>query len=455
MSAQRASQLVEAGVWLRLSGDHAGARRLFEQALKLDPSNDRARQLLASDPLQAPAGKPVGPGANGSGGFTPPQQPGFPQNGSGGFTPPQQPGFPQNGSGPFTPPQQPGLSQNGAGGFTPPQQQGVAQRSTAPQEHAAGQSGSLSQQQGPGQSGPPSYQQGAGQSRSPSQQQGAGQSGSPSQQQGIGQTGAPPPQQGFGADPFALPPMPPMPSLDPLPSIAPLAPAPQVTQAARPAAPAAYEAPSDDGWTLETDWGNGATAEGTLAGPKSLTDDATSAWDSQSNPGYKLPNYGAGDAMDMIANDPLPPLTPKKPEPLYGASKRKVEEAQEPDEVETLLNGAKDLIDLDDHSGAMDLILKAAELAPNDSRVKKMREKSETTLQSMFESKIGRMDAVPSVVLKNDEIIWLNLDHRAGFVLAQIDGSVSFEDLFEVSGMSRLDTARILAQLVEEGVIRA
>jgi CRP-like cAMP-binding protein len=63
------------------------------------------------------------------------------------------------------------------------------------------------------------------------------------------------------------------------------------------------------------------------------------------------------------------------------------------------------------------------------------------------------MAAHPRVVLKDDEIIWLNLDHRAGFVLAQIDGSVSFEDLFEVCGMSRLDTARILAQLVEEGVI--
>ncbi len=36
---------------------------------------------------------------------------------------------------------------------------------------------------------------------------------------------------------------------------------------------------------------------------------------------------------------------------------------------------------------------------------------------------------------------------------AQIDGAVSFDDLFAVSGMSRLDTARILAQMVDEGVI--
>ncbi|MFL5416778.1 MAG: hypothetical protein ACJ78Y_12295, partial [Myxococcales bacterium] len=71
----------------------------------------------------------------------------------------------------------------------------------------------------------------------------------------------------------------------------------------------------------------------------------------------------------------------------------------------------------------------------------------------MYESKLGSMDRVPRVALPPDEIIWLNLDPRAGFVLAQIDGDVSFEDLYAVCGLRRLDTARILSQLVEEGVI--
>ena len=66
---------------------------------------------------------------------------------------------------------------------------------------------------------------------------------------------------------------------------------------------------------------------------------------------------------------------------------------------------------------------------------------------------IGKLSAVPRVRLKEDEVIWLNLDHRAGFMLAQIDGTLSFEDLFSVSGMSRLDTARILAQLLDQRVI--
>jgi hypothetical protein len=66
---------------------------------------------------------------------------------------------------------------------------------------------------------------------------------------------------------------------------------------------------------------------------------------------------------------------------------------------------------------------------------------------------MGAMDRIPKVVLPPDEIIWLNLDPRAGFVLAQIDGSVSFEDLYAICGLRRLDTARILSQLLDEGVI--
>lgn len=122
-------------------------------------------------------------------------------------------------------------------------------------------------------------------------------------------------------------------------------------------------------------------------------------------------------------------------------------------EVGSLLAGARDLLELDDHTGAMQLIAKAQAIAPDDPEVQALREKSERTLLAMFESKLGGRDVIPRVMLKDDEIIWLNLDHRAGFVLAQIDGSVTFDDLFAVSGMSRLDTARILAQLLDEGVI--
>jgi hypothetical protein len=122
-------------------------------------------------------------------------------------------------------------------------------------------------------------------------------------------------------------------------------------------------------------------------------------------------------------------------------------------EAVRMFGRARELQNLDDHSGARELLLKAQALWPELTGLSDALARSETKLQTIYESKIGKLSAVPRVRLKEDEVIWLNLDHRAGFMLAQIDGTLSFEDLFSVSGMSRLDTARILAQLLDQRVI--
>lgn len=197
-----------------------------------------------------------------------------------------------------------------------------------------------------------------------------------------------------------------------------------------PLAPAAPPALLED-WTVETS--------------RRLTPNASSAWDSAVNPGVHLSSASPAqrDALDLIESDSRDP-DPQDAGPLTSGAR---------EEVATLLRGAEDLLGLDDHSGAMDLLLKARELAPANPDVQALLDRSEHTLMAMLESKLGDLGRLPKVRLKDDEIIWLNLDHRAGFMLAQIDGTVSYEDLFALSGMSRLDTARILAQLLEEGVI--
>lgn len=171
---------------------------------------------------------------------------------------------------------------------------------------------------------------------------------------------------------------------------------------------------------------------------------APSAWDAA--PGARVvldeprPGAGASDPFRLVSEvrTPVP-------------SGKTLSSGRET--VDVLLRGVRDLLELDDHTGAMELLAKAEQQAPGHPQVRRMREESERVLMAMLESKLGDLQQRPRVRLKDDEIIWLNLDHRAGFVLAQIDGSVSYDDLFALSGMSRLDTARILAQLVQEGVI--
>lgn len=129
-------------------------------------------------------------------------------------------------------------------------------------------------------------------------------------------------------------------------------------------------------------------------------------------------------------------------------------EAVADDETQVWMRGARELVGLNDFSGALELVGKILERKPGDKDAQQMHELCESNLTLMFESKIGRMDGRPRIAIPPDEIIWLNLDPRAGFVLAQIDGEVSFEDLYAICGLKRLDTARILCELLEQGVVQ-
>jgi len=156
---------------------------------------------------------------------------------------------------------------------------------------------------------------------------------------------------------------------------------------------------------------------------------------------------GLEDGLSMLENSaPRPPL----PVPAVRQEPRPGPVRSESD---TLMEGARELFGLGDFSGSLRLVQQALAIDPFHAEASDYLERNRETLIHMYESKIGSLQVRPRVILRPDEIVWLNLDHRAGFVLAQIDGTITVEDLYALSGLSRLDTARILAELLEQGVI--
>lgn len=322
MSQERANQLLEAGLWLRLSGDLPGAKRLFEQALEIDPSNERARQLLRRE---------EGHGAE--------------------------------------------------GGLLEKDWSAVLDRQVSP-----------------------------------------------------------------AADPFAPPRAAPQGTLDPAQSPFEAG----STTATRAASEPWFVAP-------------GARAENLAEIPVAsdpvrdlpeveVVDEGVSmpqatAW--AADPGGLLPapavvldRPGVGDAMDLVAKgDVVPPPVPVQAPPAE-------------DEVARLIEAAKKCLHEGDVAGAEERVDRVAKWVPSHPGIARARAAIEQRYLAGLEVKLGSLQAKPKVALKRDEIIWLDLDHRAGFLLAQIDGTISFEDLFSISGMSRIDTARILVQLVDKRVIR-
>ena len=106
-----------------------------------------------------------------------------------------------------------------------------------------------------------------------------------------------------------------------------------------------------------------------------------------------------------------------------------------------------------DFSGALALAEGILKLHPNDLEAESLANKCREVLHDIYASRISDMARVPQVAMSADQIRWLSLDHRAGFMLSMIDGFSSVDDLLDVSGMQRLDALRIICALLDQKVI--
>lgn len=64
------------------------------------------------------------------------------------------------------------------------------------------------------------------------------------------------------------------------------------------------------------------------------------------------------------------------------------------------------------------------------------------------------MTGAPTVAMLPGDLKRLPLDHRAGFLLSLMDGSLDLETLVLVSAMPRQDTLRIVRDLHASGVVK-
>ena len=186
-------------------------------------------------------------------------------------------------------------------------------------------------------------------------------------------------------------------------------------------------------------------APGTVEAPPTA-DYAPSPWDDGPASAHSI-FLGSDGGLDLTAvaeKSDLRPLVPRAGRP-----------STPQEDVAVWMTAAKDLLALGDFSGSLEMIEKILKVDPEHAEARDYLSQNESTLVAMYESKLGPLGKVPRLAIKPEEIMWLNLDHRAGFLLSQIDGMVDYENLFALSGLPRLDTARILAALLADDVITA
>ncbi|NLN63253.1 MAG: hypothetical protein GX146_10290 [Myxococcales bacterium] len=108
---------------------------------------------------------------------------------------------------------------------------------------------------------------------------------------------------------------------------------------------------------------------------------------------------------------------------------------------------------LGDFSGALDLANEILKDDPDNIEMLNYRETCRETLLRMYESRIGDMTRIPKLLVPANELMWRNLDPTTGFVLSRFDGMSSFEDVIDISGLPRFETCRIIAKLIQDGIV--
>lgn len=164
--------------------------------------------------------------------------------------------------------------------------------------------------------------------------------------------------------------------------------------------------------------------------------------DQITKPPPPLPAEGGSEPPPFSDIIDAPPSTKQAP-PVGAAA------AEAPPTVQEM----NDRVALGDYTGALDIAERLIAADPAHAEANAVAESCRGVLKKMYVARIGPMDRVPIVMVPRDQLRWLSIDHRAGFVLSLIDGVSSLEMLLDVSGMPELDALRILSDLAQQRII--
>lgn len=113
----------------------------------------------------------------------------------------------------------------------------------------------------------------------------------------------------------------------------------------------------------------------------------------------------------------------------------------------------KDRYATGDFSGALVVAEGILEADPHHEEALRCQQRCSEVLAQMYLARLGSLAQVVRVAVSGEQIRWLSLDHRAGFLLSLVDGQSSIETLLDISGMPRLEALRILYALLDQRVI--
>ena len=109
-------------------------------------------------------------------------------------------------------------------------------------------------------------------------------------------------------------------------------------------------------------------------------------------------------------------------------------------------------------AGQLDKAVCAVDLAlsedPNSAIAQKLITRHKETVMALFQGYLGDLDRMPHLAKPLHELANAPISQRAAFLLSRIDGTLTIDELLDVSGMPRLEAYRHLCQLYLRGILR-
>lgn len=131
--------------------------------------------------------------------------------------------------------------------------------------------------------------------------------------------------------------------------------------------------------------------------------------------------------------------------------------AQRPSELPSGLTeplaDVRELYEAGDFRSALVMAEALLETEPDHVEARSYAARCRETLLKKYLGRLGGPGKILRVAMPPDEIRWLALDHKAGFLLACVDGISTIEEVLDVSCMQAFEAIRILHDFRELGVV--
>ena len=169
----------------------------------------------------------------------------------------------------------------------------------------------------------------------------------------------------------------------------------------------------------------------------------------------KLPRIRGNGVPELAGMDPIDARSTDILEEVdRGAPTSETREERTRRRITALLDRAAAWSRDADYDRAVTAVDLALSEDPNSALAQKLIHRNREAIMNAFQAFLGDLQRAPSLARPLHELGSAPISPRAAFLLSRVDGTLSLDEILDVSGMPRMEAYRYLCQLFLRGILR-